>query len=540
MAASTPQNYRTEGQAPLDAKMTFTNVAAFNLLRQQNPAYAFGFYKGMMVYFKEEEKTYIWEDPFSDNYKENNKLMTENFIYPIGSVYEDYDYSFKAFNLMELPYNIVNIGLWDDNDGLTVEVDIYEGSTVNPFVNADILALWPDAERIAFISGDITGLKLSSQPIQLFQEFNVQNWENLTYDIWNNTDGFVQNARLRIIMPGEIVDYTQYLNKIKGNSFKEVSIVHATSDMNKKSSIYFKPTGDSFEIHVVDRLNIRRSFVGQQQGITDLSLRFAGTNLQLLNGQNEIISEVIVHIPNVQDLSSELGSKLPKPTGNMLAPDLDFKFLVLVDEFGNSRRILASYFGSSGGVGNIIGTVNEIKIVEEGNGVIRVALEDNVIVPNDLTVMGNFTVKGTTTTIDTEELKVKDNIITLNSNVLPPQTPIANAGIEVSRGVENNTYLLFNESIDRWQFSNDGQTFFNIPTPNEYSLESFTFSTTITSLTAVVTHPLLSLKVLVQLYDTGTGSTINSSSKRLNNSQIEIQALTDYTSPIMVLLIKIA
>lgn len=265
MSANTPQNYQTLGQAPLDAKMIFKNIETFNIVREQNPAYAFNFYKGMKVYFQEEEKMYIWENPFSDHYKENEKLLEQNFIYPVGSVYEDLDYSFKAYNLIELPYMIPNLGVWEDaDDEFTVQVDIYEGSNVNPFVVQDILDLWPTAERIAFIGGNMTGLKLSGQSIQLFEEFEVNDWGDLSYDIWNNTDGFTQNARIKIVMPGEVVDYTQYLNILKGNSFKEASIIHDDFEMDEKNSIYFKPVGDSFEMYVADKFGVKRKLVSSE------------------------------------------------------------------------------------------------------------------------------------------------------------------------------------------------------------------------------------------------------------------------------------
>ncbi len=55
-----------------------------------------------------------------------------------------------------------------------------------------------------------------------------------------------------------------------------------------------------------------------------------------------------------------------------------------------------------------------------------VATTDNVTF-NNLTLDGNLTVSGTTTTLSTETLTVDDNIIVLNSNVTG--TPSENAGI---------------------------------------------------------------------------------------------------------------
>ena len=72
----------------------------------------------------------------------------------------------------------------------------------------------------------------------------------------------------------------------------------------------------------------------------------------------------------------------------------------------------------------------------------------------DLTITGDLTVSGTTTTINTENLLIEDNIITLNSNVT--SSPTQNAGIEVERGTSDNVQIRWNESIDKWQFTNDG------------------------------------------------------------------------------------
>lgn len=78
----------------------------------------------------------------------------------------------------------------------------------------------------------------------------------------------------------------------------------------------------------------------------------------------------------------------------------------------------------------------------------------------DLTVNGNFTVSGTTTTISTETLTVDDNIIVLNNN--EAGTPSENAGIEVERGTSTNVSIRWNETTDKWQFTNDGTTYTDI------------------------------------------------------------------------------
>lgn len=76
---------------------------------------------------------------------------------------------------------------------------------------------------------------------------------------------------------------------------------------------------------------------------------------------------------------------------------------------------------------------------------------------NDVTVSGNLTVSGTTTSINTETLTVNDNIVVLNNNVT--SSPTENAGIEVERGTSTNVLIRWNETTDKWQFTNDGSTY---------------------------------------------------------------------------------
>ena len=68
----------------------------------------------------------------------------------------------------------------------------------------------------------------------------------------------------------------------------------------------------------------------------------------------------------------------------------------------------------------------------------------------DLTLSGDLTVNGTTTTVNTATLNVSDNIITLNNDVTG--TPSQDSGIEVERGTSANVSLTWDESEDEWTF----------------------------------------------------------------------------------------
>lgn len=78
---------------------------------------------------------------------------------------------------------------------------------------------------------------------------------------------------------------------------------------------------------------------------------------------------------------------------------------------------------------------------------------------NDTTVVikGNLQVEGTTTTVNSATLSVADNEITLNSDVTG--APTEDAGIEVNRGTSTDVRIRWNETSDKWQFTNDGSTY---------------------------------------------------------------------------------
>jgi hypothetical protein len=110
-------------------------------------------------------------------------------------------------------------------------------------------------------------------------------------------------------------------------------------------------------------------------------------------------------------------------------------------------------------VATIAGTANEITVSGSGSesAAVTISLPANVTIPNNLIVTGDLTVSGNTTTLNTANLNVEDNFILLNSGEV--STPTLNAGVEVERGTSTNVQIRWNESTDKWQFTNDGSTY---------------------------------------------------------------------------------
>ena len=76
---------------------------------------------------------------------------------------------------------------------------------------------------------------------------------------------------------------------------------------------------------------------------------------------------------------------------------------------------------------------------------------------NDIILSGNLTVNGTQTTVNTETLYLEDNIITLNYGT--SGAPSENAGLQVDRGSSADVFFRYNETDDKWEFTNDGSNY---------------------------------------------------------------------------------
>jgi hypothetical protein len=111
-------------------------------------------------------------------------------------------------------------------------------------------------------------------------------------------------------------------------------------------------------------------------------------------------------------------------------------------------------------VTGLTGTANEIAVSNSGVGAVTLSLPANVTISNNLVVTGDLTVSGNTTTVNTEQLNVEDNIITLNSGVTG--APALNAGVEINRGASTDVSILWNETTDKWTFTNDGTNYANL------------------------------------------------------------------------------
>jgi hypothetical protein len=121
-------------------------------------------------------------------------------------------------------------------------------------------------------------------------------------------------------------------------------------------------------------------------------------------------------------------------------------------------------------IGNSVGNAGQF-IQSTGAGVQwstqSFVLENTSPTFTSVGITGDLTVQGTITTVNSTTLNVTNSEIVLNDNVTG--APVANASITANRGTSTDTSLRWNETSDRWEFTNDGATYNTIPIPAEFN-----------------------------------------------------------------------
>ena len=126
---------------------------------------------------------------------------------------------------------------------------------------------------------------------------------------------------------------------------------------------------------------------------------------------------------------------------------------VLITTDGNRNEIFVGD-GTTGG-GNEIGYLNK-----RTGGTVA-----------NLTITGDLTVNGTTTTVNSNTVNIGDNIIRLNADLPDNTAPSEDGGFEVYRGTgtgaENAVSFIWNELTNKWQVTEDGITWYDILHDND-------------------------------------------------------------------------
>jgi hypothetical protein len=96
------------------------------------------------------------------------------------------------------------------------------------------------------------------------------------------------------------------------------------------------------------------------------------------------------------------------------------------------------------------------RVVKVNNGDYIIQAQDggNIVLDigpaGTVTVTGNLTVVGNSTSINTQNLNVSDNIILLNQGETGDGVTVGTSGLEIDRGIENDALVLWNESVNHY------------------------------------------------------------------------------------------
>ena len=145
-------------------------------------------------------------------------------------------------------------------------------------------------------------------------------------------------------------------------------------------------------------------------------------------------------------------------TGGTIADtdvDVTGQTLLLDDDQISGDKIdggLISDFASQG----IDDNVTPLGTVEDGEtrqtSTILTLVDTSATFNAAVVINGDLTVTGTTTTVNSQETLVADNLITLNAGEVGAGVTSGAAGIEVDRGTADNASLQWNEVDDVWEF----------------------------------------------------------------------------------------
>lgn len=161
-------------------------------------------------------------------------------------------------------------------------------------------------------------------------------------------------------------------------------------------------------------------------------------------------------------------------------------------------------------------TVNDVLIKKSATGEMSARLGDDsgfaAFQTGALTVNGNLTVTGTTTSINSNTLSVGDNIIELNNDITTTAGSTENAGLTVRRytgaDVRQDAAASWDESLDRWTHTYPASAGSGVVT----KISALKYTETLGAITGgtpvTVTHGLNTREVQVSVRDTATNELV--------------------------------
>ena len=429
------------------------------------------------------------------------------------------------------PYEVIDVR-WEATTTSTVKLDFSSAPSANSVRVSVYNAVAGSTITIGSIDdlGDVT---LSSPANGDFLRYNGSAWINDAVNLSTDTIG----SYVESLVAGTGITLA---NNSGEGSTPTISVTANTYDAYGSASTA-QTNAQNYAANLV--ANVATSFEVAGDSGTSKTITSGSDTLSILGGTglSSVTSNTDTITINLDSTSVSAGSygnanTIPSFTvdaqGRLTAASNNAVNILAsqVSDFSANTRAQISTSGSelaynsstgvisftSAGVTSLTGTANEVE-VSSANGAVTVGLPSNVTIGQDLTVTGNLTVQGNTTTLNTETLAVEDNKVLLNSSVTG--SPSADAGIEVERGTSTNVELRWNETADKWQFSNDGTTYVNIASNTDVSTAYSNATTYTDNAISNVNNTIANIATSFTVAgDSGSNQTITSGSDTLTIS----------------------
>ena len=296
---------------------------------------------------------------------------------------------------------------------------------------------------------DLTDVTITSVADGDFLRWNGTAWINDAVNLSTDTIGsYVQS-----LVAGTGITLT---NNSGEGSTPTVAVTANTFDAYGAAATAATNAGSALSTHEADTTNIH--------GIADTSILVTTTGAQTLTNKTITSPSGLVKgdvgLGNVDNTADTA-----KPVSTAQQTALDLKANLASPTFTGTVSGITKTMVDLGNVDNTADTAKPVSTAQQT----ALDLKANLASPTftgtatttgDLVVGGDLTVNGNVTTLNTATLNIEDNIIVLNNNVTG--APALNAGIEVERGTSDNVELRWNETTDKWTFTNDGTNYTNL------------------------------------------------------------------------------
>jgi hypothetical protein len=184
---------------------------------------------------------------------------------------------------------------------------------------------------------------------------------------------------------------------------------------------------------------------------------------------------------------------------------------------GSSQINLANVTGNSTSNvsegSNLYYTDTRVKTKLDAEGVLSGStINGSKTFSNNVTITGDLTVNGTTTTVNSNTVNIGDNIIVLNSD--ETGVPSQNAGIEIERGTSTNATLIWDEANDYWKAGLSESEVPLVTTTGTQTLTNKTISGASNTLSNIANASLTNSSITIAGQSTALGSSITAETIR--------------------------